>query len=478
MSIESPSSITSLSPPFAVPETPKKKAKGENAPETPPSTNSTLSSYGFREITNEQTKKSKLKAESEPTPKKTRAVLPAELTASKVREDGHDCIKLDTQNIHDKVTARLVLSLDRFALTYSFHCKTTRGITHLNGAQSSCGGCHAAHAALSGKLYDNILEVVKAALCEKEFNQLAPSYQGYLKRRFELTEKDLQNLSSENQDDRISTFDKHASTLSGHEKKRSFIGTDAEFQRNVTFENRIASNHFDSFLESKLRKLEDELDEECRLGNKTPIEALVELQEAYRKTVEKAIQSLRTDLDNLEDLREAWNTLLERQKGLTPDTFASYLVAVDNYLAAHSVRFKKTKLEGTATLEALEWYLKDNQSPAVLKELQNNRNALYYKLNKRFLKAPEDSDKQFALAQSELEGRLTEACYQLDGLHNSPDDIKKMLKYGYGKKDAAGVVKTPDKSIIAETFNDLPRKGKENKKKASRKRDLTGDFLN
>lgn len=476
MSIES--SLTSMSTTFAIPETPKKKrVLEESSPKTPTNTSSTLSSYSLRDVTNEQTKKSKLKADTEPTPKKTRAVLPAELTASKVREDGHDCTKLDTQNVHDKVTARLVLSLDRFALTYSFHCKTTRGVTHLNGAQSSCGGCHAAHAALSGKLYDNILEVVKAALCEKEFNQLAPSYQGYLKRRFELTEKDLQNLSSEDQDDRIRTFEKHASKLSGHEKKRSFIGTDAEFQRSVTFENRIASNHFDSFLESKLRKIEDELDEECRLGNKTPIEALIELQESYRKTVENAIQSLKADLDNLENLHEAWKTLLERQKGLTPATFASYLVAVDNYLAAHRVRFKKTKLEGTATLEALEWYLKDNQSPTVLRELQTNRNASYYKLNKRFLKIPEDSAEQFALAQSELEGRLTEACYQLDGLHNSPDDIKRMLKYGYGKQDEAGVVKTPDKSTIAENFNSLPRKGKENKKKASRKRDISGDFL-
>lgn len=428
--------------------------------------------YGFRDKTNEQTRQSKEHFDSQPTPKKSRVILTENQTASTVREKGHNCDTLNTANVAAKVAARLLLSLERFALSHAYNCETTRGTTHLNGASSTCGGCHAAHAALSGKLYDNIVAVVRNALETNRLDQLDVAHKGYLNKRFKLSEEDKENLASENQDVRLEAFDAHAKKLTGHEKRMTFSGTILEFQRSSTFDNPIFSNHFDSYIELYLRPKEDELNKDCATGLKTPLEALVELQKEYKQLVEIAISSLSTDIDKILDLYEAWNELLEKQKPLTgkisKESFEAYLGAVDRYLETHEARFKQ-KSKGTATLESLQWYLKDHQSPAILEQLQANRNHIFYKTNRHHLKIPADSDEQFAKAEKEIKGRLSEALYQLDSLQNSRDKLKELLKFSFGKADA----KTPDKTALAEHYNGLiPRGGKEHTPAKKRPRDL------
>ncbi len=441
------------------------------SPRTPP--RPTASKPWLRETTNVQTQKS----QEAPTPRKARRVVNIHETASGIRGE-HDCTTINTAHVFEKVRARLFLSLSRFAETYAFNCITTRGKTHINGSSAHCEGrCHAAHAAFSCKLYDDIFEVVRNALLESGFSQLDPAYRGYLTRRFDLSKKDIQHLDSENQNDRLVIIDRLASILTPREKRMTFSGTSVELQRGVTFENPAFSNHFDSSAEPEMRELEDELDAECRLETKTPVEATLKLQEGYRKFVTDAIRNLNEDLNHLDNLHEAWNAMIACQKtlshGITDDAFEAYLAAVDNYLAAHKARIIKPKPPGTASLKDFKEYLKNTQSPTVLREIQANRYALYFELGQNHLQIPTDSEEQFTNAITEVEGRLTEACYQLDALNHTEQDFKTMMKYGFGKMNEEGIVKTPDKQALGEAFVDLiPKAGKKN-----RKRDLTGDFI-
>ncbi|MBS0629533.1 MAG: hypothetical protein JSS30_04830 [Verrucomicrobia bacterium] len=431
---------------FELPETPF-------TPEKP-----SLWKRALRDSTNEQTKASQEK----PTPRKPRKVAKIEDTATLIRDD-HDCKSIDTALVVEKVRARLFFSLSRFAESYAFNCLTTRGKTHINGAHAHCGGCHAAHAAFSCKLYDDIFDIVRTALFTNCFSQLMPAYQGYLTRRFGLSTKEIKRLNSENQNDRLKTFDRLASTLTAREKRMTFSGTAFELQRGSTFQGPIFSNHLDSSIEAHMRKIEDELDLECARENKTPVDATIELQESYRAFVLNAIKNMHVDLANLDNLKEAWDAMIACQKALSADSsdeaFESYLNAIDDYLLAHQIRFKKVKEPGTASLENLEWYLRNTQSPYVLRELQGNRDRLYFELSDHHLKIDSDSEEQFTEAITEVEGRLTEAHAQLDSLNHTEKDFKLMLKYGFGKLNDAGVVITPDKARLGQAFVDLIPEG-------------------
>lgn len=370
-------------------------------------------------------------------------------SASRVRPADHNCKFFDLTHIADKVAARLLFSLSRFSMAYAFNCATKRGRTHINGSRASCGGCHAAHAALSCKLNDNTRDIVRDHLLEKSFDKLTPIYQKFLKYRFNLSPGDKRALQSENQEVRIKKFDRLVSKLTDPQRKMSFAGTLIEFQRGSTYENPISSNKFDSYLESHLRKLEDTLAERCRLEEITPTEALAILIGEYQKRVTDAIDHLKTDLENLDNLKEAWDNMLKHQN---QEPFEDYLAAVDNYLEAYFARFKGYKPSGTPGLKGLKSYLMDNQHIHTLTELQKNRTPIYYELHQQHLTIPTDADAQFTEALEEVERRLTEALYQLDGLNKNAAEIEDLFKYSYGKVDENKELKTPTKDQIAKVF--------------------------
>lgn len=413
---------------------------------TKPLTSSASNAYGLRDSTNIKSQESKLDAASKPTPVKSRKVMDISASASRIRPAGHNCKLVDISHIADKVAARLLLSLSRFAMAYAFNCQTLRGKTHINGTRSSCGGCHAAHAALSCKLYDNILEIARTDLLEKSFDELTPIYQRFLQCRFDLSAEDEQALQSENHEVRIEKFDSLASELTSRQRRMSFAGTLIEFMRGSTYENPISSNKFDSYLESRLRPLEDTLAEKCRLEEITPAEALATLLKEYRKLVTDAIDHLKTDLENLDHLHEAWENMLSLQ---SEEKFEDYLAAIDNYLAAFFTRFKGDKLPGTPGLKEFKTYLMDHQHIHTLKRLQATRSLIYYQENRQHLTMPKDADMKFTQAVEEDEIRLTEALYQFDGLNKSAAEIEDLLKYSYGKKDEKGELQAPTKDQIA-----------------------------
>jgi hypothetical protein len=186
------------------------------------------------------------------------------------------------------------------------------------------------------------------------------------------------------------------------------------------------------------------LAEQCRLEEITPTDALTILQKEYRKLVTDAIDHLKTDLENLENLHEAWNSLLSYQKG---GTFEDYLEAVDYYLAAYFTRFNGEKPLGTPRLKELKSHLMDNQHIHILKQLKKLQSPIYYELNKHHLTIPTDADEQFTKAMEEVGRRLSEAAYQLHFLNKSTA-IEDLFKYSYGKKE----LKNPTKHQIAKVF--------------------------
>ncbi len=406
----------------------------------------------FRDSTNIQ----RVATAAKPTPVKSRAALPLDKTATRTRENGHDCTIVDTAIVAEKVVARLFHSLTRFALDYSFNCETSRKTTHINGAHSDCGGCHAAHAALSCKLYDKIHAIAKASLQDKSFDQLTPAYQGYLTTCFQLSAENLQTLNSEDISERMAIWEKYDSEFDSRKKKMLFSGTSLEWERGGTYENPASSNRFDCFLERHLRPIEDELAQRCSAGILTPVEALIELQDAYRSLVEKAIPNLKADLDALQDLREAWDEMLECQKKISPQNFETYLDAVDRYLAIYNERFKKSKGKeqpiGIPSLSKFKAYLVENQSYKILTELQKNRKFSYYKTNKHFLKDPQDAKEAFSKVEKNIQIRIDEATNQLVQLHHSRDQIEDMYKYSFGEKDDDGNISLPNKDEVAQAF--------------------------
>lgn len=410
------------------------------------------------------------------TPAKGRKIEKIEDTASEIRGP-HNCSETNIPLVAAKVNERIQFSLDRFVRNYVFDCSTTRGTTDRNGASSHCGGCESAHAALSCKLYDDIFIVVQDALKQTPYSQLNPAHKGYLDRRFELSENEIQNLDSNDPTVRSHTFDKLSSTMTAREKRLTFSGTDLDLQRAVVKENRKESNKFDSSIEPRLRSKEDELAASILNDQtNTPIKTTLKLQDEYRRLAETTCKSLKADWENLQSLQDAWNEMIAGQKaldsGITDAVFESYLLAVDRYLDAYLTRFQQPKPQGIPTLSNFERYLKDNQPLFTLKTLQRIRTQEQFELTRHHLLTPDDADEKFAEALRTTEGRLTEALYQLQNLNKGEGEIKTMLKYGYGKMDENGMVPTPNKEDLRDAYlSKIPRAGK------SKKRDNSGDFI-
>lgn len=421
---------------------------------TTSTTTTTSSIYSFRETTQQMHELSLNRTPVRPTTSRT--VLSIHETASRVREKEHDCDVLETDHIVNKVAARLFHSLFRFSLSHAFNCHTRRGHTHLSGARSHCGGCEAAHAALSPTLYDDILDTISAKLSEKPFPELETAEKEYLIQRFKLGTSEIEALSSKSQDSRIKTLISIVARLSVVEKKGTFVGTATEQVRNATYDNSKDSNRFDCHLENNLRPEEDQLAEECRLNTKTPTQALQSLQERYRSLVEIAIPNLKNKLTLIGDLESSWEKLLNCQSNLETltsgtDKFAEefqiYLKLVDIYLKVYENFF--IKQPGTPTFAKFQKYLIEAQSPFTLRRALREKNTASFSTYLKFLLKPIDWKDSFQKAKRSIERRLYEAQHQLLVLHQTPDEIKGMLKHLFGAVNSTGVLTTPSKEDIA-----------------------------
>ncbi|MBS0629534.1 MAG: hypothetical protein JSS30_04835 [Verrucomicrobia bacterium] len=395
-----------------------------------------------------QTAESKKKAELL-SPMKGRVVLPLDKTATRIRAEGHDCKMVDTAITTQKVFARMVHSLSHFALAFAFGCKTIRGKTHQNGAHSNCGGCQAAHAALNCKIKDDILQRAERFLSEKRFSELEPNYQNYLKSRFKFKDEELTSLDSPESEIRMKILKEKTFDLKADAKKLSFIGTSVEFERAATYENPTSSNRFDIYIENRLRAKEAEYAEKCSTGELTLVEALEKLQADYRSLVISAIDNLNIRHNNLDNLRCAFNDMIAKQQG---EDFESYLQAVDAYLKAFETFFTNPPDGTPKKIKHFKPFLNGTQSNYNLTQLQKNRSKEFFEEIEYSLKIPVNADQEFDKVETEIERRLVEACYQLDGLNHTAADFQKMINYAYGKPNEKGELQPPDKERIGNVF--------------------------
>jgi hypothetical protein len=424
----------------------------------PSSLYSKSTGYGFRDNTKEQSA-----VASAVTPRKSsRQVLTPSKSGSLVQDEGHDCDHLNTDHIVSKVAARLFHSLFRFTLSHAFNCLTRRGPTHLNGARSTCGGCEAAHAALSPTLFDDILETIATNLGSQNFDELDELHQCYLRARFDLNNEDEEALSSDDAAERISKLDWIVSRLTTLEKKGTYVNTPTEHARNATFDNARSSNKVDCFLESKLRPQEETLSKRCKEGAITPIEALTELQTKYREHLENAQKNLKTDLISLHTLLEAWNELTSCQLELhSLDTdsddfthkFTEYVIKVELYLAAYKHMFDRQ--EGTPRLKSFKQSLRDNRSINILKKIQKNKETKTFIESSKKLVNSFDPQSQFNEVEAEISRRLVEVENQLKVVTQTPEEIKGMYKHLFGEVNDLGILQTPTKEKVQAKFLEL-----------------------
>ncbi len=421
-------------------------------PTSPATTISNSNSYGLREKTQKMHELNQLRT---PVKLTSRKALDPQETASRVRDEEHDCDILETDHTVNKVAARLFGSLFRFCLTHSFNCTTWRGRTYLNGAHSTCGGCEAAHAALSPTLYDDILPMISNRLSDKPFGQLEQADQQYLITRFKLIETDIKALCSNDKSERVQVLSKIVSRLSRHERKGTFIGTSTERVRNATYDNPRDSNRFDSHLERHLRLTEDTLANECSIDNLVPTQALLLLQKHYRSLVERAIPNLQKQLIVLKHLKDAADELFDCQstlETLKPDTdefdeeFKLYVELAGIYLRACDYFF--TKDSGTPRFKSFQKYLTDALSPYTLKMILRDQDSASLASYRNFIEQPEDWEDQFHKAKRSIERRLLEAENQHRVLHQDQNQIKGMVKHLFGEVNSSGVLITPTKDDI------------------------------
>lgn len=417
--------------------------------------------YSFRESTLNNNNQ----AAPPTSPKSSRKILTPSKSATLTRSQTHDCETLDITHTTNKVATRLMHSLFRFSLAHVYQCTTWRGTTHLNGAKSTCGSCEAAHAALSPTLYDDILQNIHDQLKSKNFNELNSALQSYLESRFDLSEDDKNKLACVKKEDREKHLSELMSRLTLQERKGSFVNTPTEHQRNATFENHRSSNKVDCYLEHHLRPLEDKLANECKTEEKTPIQALEELQKVHRELLEIALKNIKDEQLLLDDFHANFSQLITAEIVLDAKsddkTFLAFKGHIEKYQKSYEAFF--TKRKGAPRFKSFNKLIDSEQSPYALQaihttnNLRSSRNR--YEIYKRFLKNTSCIDDHFEAAQKELDRRAVEAENQLKILCQNTDDIKAMLKYQFGTKDDHGILRTPTKADIANALNPLLTRG-------------------
>ncbi len=366
-----------------------------------------------------------------------------------VQDKEHDCTHLNTEHTGAKVTSRLSLSLFLFTFAYSMNSTISRGPTRLNGSQAHCNGtCQSAHAALTPTLCDDMLLQIGQKLGEGGFNTLDELHQKYLQRRFQLTEKDVGLLSSEDIHERSAHLEKIISRLKVHEKWGTYIETPTDFSRNATFDNHADSNRFDIYLEKHLREKELRLAKRCTDNEITPIVALEKLQNKYRKLVVEAVSALKAKKVAIAALRQTHNELI-----VTPVESEEFLTKVNRYLDFFRDFFEKK--QGAPSFKKFKGKLTCHPSQAVLNDVSKKKNNLNVKSHEENLRPLKNAEAKFDKAEQIIERRLIEAERQLLVLHQTTDEIKIMFKALFPMTNDKGELVTPSKENLQKYMIDL-----------------------
>ena len=405
------------------------------------------------------------------SPQQGRKVLSPRASAALLRTPGHDCSTIKADNVAQKVMARLGHSLQRFAISFGWECLTVRGKTRYNGGRTYCGQgkCEAAHAALSPTLYDDKLQRVQKELEKSPFSVIKEISKLYLLRRFSLSETDKENLSHSSQEKRIKSFTEITGRLSRRQRKGSIADSSLEKTRNATYSNPRSSNRFDCYLERTLRKVEDELADECASHSKAPEEALAALIKVYSELLEKAVFHLEEEKKDMEEFSSAWDRLIEAQKALEKakpsekiSTFKDYKSAITAYLDLYQTRQAHQK-QGVSRQKSLMKALKQEQSLRLLKHIKG-MNALdsdWFAKNQRHLKTSEKIVGCFQKAALDITLRHEEAQLQQNEMPRTAVEVHEFVKNTLGVKDSQGNLITPTKTPLGKELAETLRRPEE-----------------
>lgn len=407
---------------------------------------------------------------SSPFKRKRKLLSPQETPSIYVKGSAHDCSEVNPVTTEMKVSNRFLCSMARFGLAHTWGCTTIRGKTHYNGARSHCGHCEAAHASLSPTLYDNILQIVQDRIYRIGYQNLQEKERAYVKIKLNLTAKDEQELSSELPEARLRYLETTiASCLTPQEQMGSLIHTVTEKMRNTTFENPKGSNRVDSYLEIRLRLLEDQLADACKEQDKLPKEALRELHATYQALLAPLKDRLFADQQRLFILHDAWTRytkchaeLLQMAQGKPAIQFLQsaenlkawerYVESAKHYQDASSKRFQHAG-QGVPHFYSLRHTLAKNGHLAALSQMarinppQTPEQALQPILA---LPALPDLEEVFQSAHTEIDERIQETQAQLAFVEKSFEEIHECMKETCGHKDAAQALRTPTKEYFAQ----------------------------
>jgi len=380
-----------------------------------------------------------------PMTPQTRTVMSPTCTATIIRSPGHDCLAVDPDNAHIKVTQRVWHSFFRFLHAFEMQCETWRGKTHLNGSRASCGGCQAGHSCLTPTLYDNKLQMIQNKALTDGFKALSPISRKYLIHRLKLDLTELEKVEM----DPMALQDL-TNRLSGKKQKGSFVGSEIEKQRNATLQSPAHCNRLDSHLETTLRPKEDTLANQCTTHHLTPEEAEIELLKEHQYLLQTCISNVR-----LRQLQ--FNRFIALQQRLidTQNNLEDFVKAAEEFLNLKSALAKRIpgafkfndilhfffKKEGT--------YLRLEQVVANFKQSCKEDAEDFYQLVKHSIDLSVGDRLPITNKQREIDGRLVEANAQLEELERNYGRIYQLRKIYLGIKNLSGTTTTPSKEEVA-----------------------------
>ncbi len=179
----------------------------------------------------------------------------------------------------------------------------------MNGSQSHCGSCQAAHAAVTPTLLDNTFSLSHKHLVTSPYDQLSPIKQTLVQRCLRLNPSHIESLNTASQIDREQFLQQHTHPSFPHLQAGLFASNSTAFMRNATFEGPTAANRIDCHLESVLRPIEDSLATQCTDGALSPKEALNEFHRHYALALEELKSRFEQVLPAMQALQQAEDTL-------------------------------------------------------------------------------------------------------------------------------------------------------------------------
>lgn len=254
-----------------------------------------------------------------------------------------------------KLALRIIDSFFRFSINYYLKCHTWRGRTEFIGAHSHRDGHEGSHAAITNNLCSNKIEIVRSNLLQT--GRATPKTARYLKNTLQLTSPEKEILMQKMPKKTIDAF---FDRLSVYQLRHPFSNTHLEKVLNATVDDPGSWNRIDASLEDPLKKLEDQLADECTQKIKTPTEAAEILIQKHLELIpmrSKNIELRKAQLQEFSEKNQEAETLLSKLKTLLPEEtseeeYHQLIKTIKKLLELRAALVKKN-LKGASSFEKI-----------------------------------------------------------------------------------------------------------------------------